>query len=429
MKVRLDHVGIAVSDAETAAAFYRERFGLQVSHVEQVASQQVRAHFLPAGECQLELLEATAPGSPIARFLEKRGPGLHHVALAVDDIHGALAMLKTAGVRLVDETPRAGAEGALVAFLHPSAAHGVLVELKQPAVGAAAGRPPAVPLFRGPARMPFGDVELVSLSDGFFALDGGAMFGVVPRTLWEKRLPPDDRHRIPLGMRPLVVRGAETVLIDAGCGDKMDAKSAAIYALDRSYHLAHALADAGLSVDDIDVVVASHLHFDHVGGFTERRADGRVVPRFPRARYLAHAGEWHDATHPHERNRASYLPENFLPLMDAGVLTLVEDDAELSPGILFRRSGGHTAHHQVVTIASGGRTAVFAADMYPTSAHLPDPWVMGYDLYPVDTLAFKRAFALEAIEREYLVFFEHDPSMAAGILRERDGKRTVERVL
>ena len=132
MKVRLDHVGIAVSDAETAAAFYRERFGLQVSHVEQVASQQVRAHFLPAGECQLELLEATAPGSPIARFLEKRGPGLHHVALAVDDIHGALAMLKTAGVRLVDETPRAGAEGALVAFLHPSAAHGVLVELKQP---------------------------------------------------------------------------------------------------------------------------------------------------------------------------------------------------------------------------------------------------------------------------------------------------------
>jgi glyoxylase-like metal-dependent hydrolase (beta-lactamase superfamily II) len=255
------------------------------------------------------------------------------------------------------------------------------------------------------------------------------MFGVVPRTLWEKKLPPDDRHRIPLGMRPLVVRGAKTVLIDAGCGDKMDARSAAIYGLDRSYHLTHALADAGLTVEDVDVVIASHLHFDHVGGFTERRADGRLVPRFPNARYVAHAGEWHDATHPHERNRASYLPENFVPLLDAGVLTLVDDDAELAPGIRFRRSGGHTAHHQVVTIHSGGRTAVFAADMYPTSAHLPDPWVMGYDLYPVDTLAFKRAFALEAIEREYLIFFEHDPSMAAGILRQADGTRSVERVL
>lgn len=429
MKVRLDHVGIAVADAAAATAFYLDRLGLQVAHVEYVASQQVRAHFLPAGECLLELLEAAAPASPIAKFLDKRGPGLHHVALAVDDIHGALAELKAAGVRLIDDSPRPGAEGALVAFLHPSAAEGVLVELKQPAPGARAGHTPAVPLFRGPARLSFGDVELVSLSDGFFALDGGAMFGVVPRTLWEKKLPPDDRHRIPLGMRPLVVRGAQTVLIDAGCGDKMDAKSAAIYGLDRTYHLTHALADAGLTVEDIDIVIASHLHFDHIGGFTERLADGRVVPRFPKARYVAHAGEWHDATHPHERNRASYLPENFMPLMEAGVLTLVDDGAELAPGIHFRRSGGHTAHHQVVTIASGGRTAVFAADMYPTSVHLPDPWVMGYDLYPVDTLAFKREFAREAIEREYLVFFEHDPSMAAGILREVDGRRSVERVL
>lgn len=429
MKVRLDHIGIAVADAAAATAWYRERLGLPVAHVEHVASQEVRAHFLPAGECLLELLEATAPTSPIARFLEKRGPGLHHVALAVDDIQSALAELKSAGVRLIDETPRPGAEGALVAFLHPSAAQGVLVELKQPAAGVRAGHVPAVPLFRGPARLAFGDLELVSLSDGFFALDGGAMFGVVPRTLWEKRLPPDDRHRIPLGMRPLVVRGAQTVLIDAGCGDKMDAKSADIFGLDRTYHLDHALADAGLTVDDIDVVVASHLHFDHIGGFTARQADGTLVPRFPRARYIAHGGEWHDATHPHERNRASYLPENFQPLMDAGVLTLVDDGAELAPGIRYRHSGGHTAHHQVVTIQSGGRTAVFAADMYPTAAHLPDPWVMGYDLYPVDTLSFKRAFAREAIAGEYLVFFEHDPSLAAGILRERDGKRTVERVL
>ncbi len=155
-------------------------------------------------------------------------------------------------------------------------------------------------------------------------------------------------------------------------------------------------------------MIASHLHFDHVGGFTERLADGRLVPRFPKARYFAHAGEWHDATHPHERNRASYLPENFVPLMEAGVLTLVDDGAEIVPGVRYRRSGGHTAHHQVVTIASGGRTAVFAADMYPTSVHLPDPWVMGYDLYPVDTLAFKRGLRARG-----------DRARISGVLRAR----------
>ena len=430
MKVRLDHIGIAIGAAGDATAWYRDRLGLAVTHVEHVESQQVRAHFLPAGGAMLELLEATAPSSPIARFLEKRGPGLHHVALAVDDIHAALAELRAAGVRLIDDVPRPGAEGALVAFLHPSAAGGVLVELKQPAVGVGAGRPQTVPLFTAPGRLALGDVELVTLCDGFFALDGGAMFGTVPRTLWEQRLPPDDRHRIPLSMRPLVIRtDAATVLIDAGCGDKMDAKSAAIYGLDRRYHLDHSLADAGLSVDDIDIVVASHLHFDHIGGCTARRADGQLVPRFPRARYVAHRGEWHDATHPHERNRASYLPENFQPLMDAGVLTLVDDAAEIVPGVCYRRSGGHTAHHQVVTITSQARTAVFTADMYPTAVHIPDPWVMGYDLYPVDTLTFKRAFAREAIEREYVLFFEHDASMAAGILREASGKRFVERVV
>jgi methylmalonyl-CoA epimerase len=429
MKVRLDHVGIAVSDAAAATAWYQSALGLTVAHTEEVASQQVRAHFLPTGTAMLELLESTAADSPIGRFLDRRGPGLHHVALAVDDIHAALEELRQAGVRLIDATPRPGAEGALVAFVHPSAAQGVLVELKQPAVGVRAGAPLIVPLFTGPGRLTLGDLELVSLSDGFFALDGGAMFGVVPRTLWERRLPADDRHRIPLGMRPLLVRGAQTLLIDAGCGDKMDARTAAIYGLDRRYHLDHALADAGVSVDDIDVVLASHLHFDHIGGFTERRADGGLAPRFPKARYVAHRGEWHDATHPHERNRASYLPENFLPLQDAGVLTLVDDGAEIMPGVTLRRSGGHTMHHQVVMIESAGRTAVFAADMYPTAVHVPDPWVMGYDLYPVDTLAFKRAFAREAIDREYVIFFEHDPSLAAGILREADGKRTVERVI
>ena len=421
MKAVLDHVGIAVSDLPAALAFYRDALGLQVEPPEEVASQHVRAHFVPTGHSALELLEATAPESPIARFLDKRGPGLHHVTLRVDDIEAALAQLMARGVRLIDERPRSGAEGALVAFIHPSAAQGVLVELKQPRV--------AVPRFKSPARHTLGNFELLTLSDGFFNLDGGAMFGVVPRTLWERKLRPDDRNRIPLGMRPLLVRGDQTIIIDAGCGDKMDARNTEIYGLERAYHLDQSLADAGLSVEDIDLVVASHLHFDHVGGFTTRTPDGRLVPRFPKARYVVHRGEWEDATHPHERNRASYLPENFTPLEEAGVLTLVGDGAEIARGIRYRASGGHTRHHQVVTIESGGQTAVFAADMYPTSAHLPDAWIMGYDLYPMDTLAFKRAFAREAIAKEYLVFFEHDPSLAAGVFREDGGKRRVERVL
>ncbi|MCC7240568.1 MAG: methylmalonyl-CoA epimerase [Acidobacteria bacterium] len=421
MRVWLDHVGVAVGELAPALAFFRDVLGLHVESPEEVTSQHVRAHFLHMGPSSLELLEATAPGSPIARFVEKRGPGLHHVALRVEDIDQALAELHARGVRLIDHAARPGAEGARVAFIHPSAAHGVLVELKEPA--------PAVARFRTPVRHQLGDLELISVSDGFFRLDGGAMFGVVPRALWQARLPPDDRHRIPLGLRPLIVRGEQTMIIDAGCGDKMDARSADIYGLERAYHLDHALAEAGLSVDDIDIALASHLHFDHVGGFTRRAEDGRLVPRFPRARYVAHAQEWQDATHPHERNRASYLAENFVPLLEAGVLTLVDDGAEIMPGVSYRRSGGHTAHHQVVMIRSAGMTAVFAADMYPTAAHVPDPWVMGYDLYPMDTLAFKRAFAREAIEREYLVFFEHDPALAAGILREDAGRRRVQRVI
>ena len=422
MKAVLDHVGIAVSDLQAALAFFKDVMGLHVESTEEITSQRVRATFVNTGQSTLEMLEATAPDSAIAKFIEKRGAGMHHVALRVDDIEAALAHLRSRGIRLIDEKPRPGAEGALVAFIHPSAAHGGLVELKQPA--------PKVELFTTPVRRRLGDLELITLSDGFMGLDGGAMFGVVPRTLWEKRLPPDDANRIPLGMRPLIVKnGTTTAIIDAGCGDKMDPKLVQIYKLDRRYHLDHSLADAGLSAEDIDLVIASHLHFDHVGGFTKIGKDGSIVPRFPKAKYIAHRAEWEDATHPHERNRASYLQENFVPLKDAGVLTLVDDGTEMMPGVRYRRSGGHTPNHQVLMIESGGRTAVFTADMYPTSLHIPDPWVMGFDLLPVETLNFKRGFAREAIEREYLLYFEHDPSMAAGYLREKDGKRFVERII
>jgi glyoxylase-like metal-dependent hydrolase (beta-lactamase superfamily II) len=272
-----------------------------------------------------------------------------------------------------------------------------------------------------------GDLELTPLLDGFFRLDGGAMFGVVPKTLWEKRIPADEKNRITLAMRPLLVRGnGKTMVIDAGIGDKMDAKNTAIYGIDRSRNLDHSLADAGLDASHIDLVLASHFHFDHAGGFTTRDAAGNLAPRFRRARYVARTGEWEDATRPHERNRASYLQENFVPLMNAGVLDLVAGDESVAPGVRVVRTGGHTMHHQIVLLESGGRTAVFTADLIPTTAHVDGPWIMAYDLYPMDTLAFKRTFVRDAIDREYLIFFEHDPAIAAGYIRERDGRKYVE---
>jgi glyoxylase-like metal-dependent hydrolase (beta-lactamase superfamily II) len=277
--------------------------------------------------------------------------------------------------------------------------------------------------------MRVGDLELIPLSDGFFRLDGGAMFGVVPKPLWEKRAPADEMNRITLALRPLLVRGVRTMLIDAGIGDKMNGKSNRIYGLDRARHLDHALAAAGVRAEEIDIVLATHLHFDHAGGFTARTVDGRLCPRFPRAQYIVRRGEWEDATHPHERNRASYLAENFQPLADARVVQFVDADVTVMPGIKVRKSGGHTAHHQVVMIESGHKTAVFAADMIPTTAHVDEAWIMGYDLYPMDTLAFKKVFIREAIDREYLIFFEHDPRIAAGYIREREGKRVIEEVV
>ena len=413
MKVVLDHVGIAVRDLSAALAFYRDALGLEIQAPEEVPSQRVRARFVPLGDCHLELLEATASDSPIAGFVEKRGPGLHHITLRVDDLGAAIAHLKARGAKLVDEQPRAGAEGSLVAFIHPSAAHGVLVELKQS---------PSVSRRSSVARYALGDLELISLCDGFFGLDGGAMFGVVPQTLWAPKAARDARNRITLAMRPLIVRGTRTMIIDAGVGDKENEKFSEIYALDRARNLDHTLAEAGLSAEDVDIVLATHLHFDHAGGFTARDARGRVRPRFPRAQYVVRRGEWDDATHANERNRASYLADNYVPLADAGVLQLVEADQSIMPGVRVRRTGGHTWHHQVVEIESAGKTAAFVADLIPTTAHLPAPWIMGYDLYPLETLAAKKTIVREAIERQTLMFFEHDPAIAAGYIREENGK-------
>ncbi len=278
--------------------------------------------------------------------------------------------------------------------------------------------------------MKLGSLELTPLLDRHFRLDGGAMFGVVPKTLWEKRAPADERNRISMAMRPLLVRGPSTgsgqagplMIIDAGAGEKMEPKLEEIYGFDKSESLDASLAGAGVRDEDVGIVLASHLHFDHAGGFTKKSASGALVPRFPNARYFANRGEYEDATHPHERNRASYFAENYVPLNDAGVLEFWDEERTIMPGVRVRRTGGHTRWHHIVYLESGGQTAVFAADLMPTTAHVDAAWIMGYDLYPMDTLAFKRAFLREAIEGEYVIFFEHDPAIAAGIIRA-DGKR------
>lgn len=277
--------------------------------------------------------------------------------------------------------------------------------------------------------MIFGDFELIPVLDAYFRLDGGAMFGVVAKPLWERRAPADARNRITLGMRPLVVRGhGRTLIIDAGIGEKMDPKNADIYAIQRERSLDETLRAVDVAPAEVDVVLASHLHFDHAGGFTVHDADGRLRPRFPRAEYVVRRGEWEDATHPHERNRASYLPENYVPLAEAGVVRFMEGDGDVMPGVRAIRTGGHTQHHTIIAIESRGRTAVFAADLMPTAAHVDVPWIMAYDLYPMETLAFKRGFVREAIDREYLVFFEHDPAVVAGVIREKHGRPYVEPV-
>src|SRR5205085_728169 len=191
------------------------------------------------------------------------------------DIHAALAQLRERKVRLVDAEPRAGAEGALVAFIHPSSAHGVLVELKQDA-GTRALQ--ARQIERSSKTITLGEIDIAILTDGLFRLDGGAMFGVVPKTFWDKVSPADDRNRIQMCMNPLLVRGARTMIIDAGCGDKMTAKQAGIHAFERDFNLEHSLAAAGETPESIDVVLATHLHFDHAGGFTARGTDGVVRP-------------------------------------------------------------------------------------------------------------------------------------------------------
>ncbi len=273
-----------------------------------------------------------------------------------------------------------------------------------------------------------GEFELHALSDGFFRLDGGAMFGIVPRTAWEKVATPDDRNRLRLALTTLLIRtGKANVLVDTGIGDRRDARFAELYALERPPALAGSLREIGLGPGDIDVVILSHLHLDHAGGATVRRG-GEVVPAFPKAVYVVQEGMLEEALRPNPRTKGSYDAEDFLPLREAGRLRLARGDEEIVPGVSVILSGGHVERHQMVVAESGGRKAVYWGDVLPTTAHVRPAWVTGYDLFPAELAAFKERMEERAAAEEWVSVFEHDPSVAMGILRKEEKGYCVEAV-
>lgn len=281
-----------------------------------------------------------------------------------------------------------------------------------------------------------GSLRCHTLEGGLQRLDGGAMFGVVPYPLWSKRTEPDDRRRIPLAMRCLLVEHADgLVLVDTALGNKEDAKFHDIYGvenegLEGATQLEDALATAGFLPRDVRWVINTHLHFDHAGGNTsmdpELEDDPRrhVRPTFPNATYVVQKGELEFARHTNERTRASYLPPNFEPIAAAGRWRLLEGDGEILPGISARLTPGHVPYHQSVLVRNSGETAAFVADLIPTAAHLPLAWIMGYDLEPLRTLESKRRLLADAVREGWRIVFEHDPRIAVGRL-VGDGKGVI----
>jgi glyoxylase-like metal-dependent hydrolase (beta-lactamase superfamily II) len=276
--------------------------------------------------------------------------------------------------------------------------------------------------------MHFGDYEVRYLDGGKFFLDGGAMFGVVPKPLWEKKAPPDERNRILMRANSVLVRGhGKTILVETGNGTKWDAKQRGIYGIQDGDPLMDSLAQTGVQPDQIDLVINTHLHFDHAGGNT-RIVGNRPRPAFRHARYVVQRAELEHAMNPTERDRASYFPENFAPISKEGSWDLVEGDTEIVPGISVTRIPGHNANIQAVTISGGGKTLAFVADLLPTRHHIPLPWIMAYDLYPLQTLETKRQWLPRLLTQGWVTVFGHDPDFAGATLHERDGKIELEPV-
>ena len=268
-----------------------------------------------------------------------------------------------------------------------------------------------------------GRCELYFLRDGAFWLDAGAYFGVVPRVIWEKLVEPDELNRVKLHINPVLVKTPDSlVLIDPGLGDKYDEKQRRIFRIEREPDLAGSLAALGLTAADIDVVIGSHMHFDHIGACTRWDGTGQAVPVFANARHYFQAGEWQDAAHPNERTKTAYLRDDFLPLEEAGLVTLLQGSQQVLPHIRVEVTGGHTRWHQIILIESEGETAVFLGGIVPAVTHLQIPYTMGFDLYPVEVMDRRRELYQRAIEGRWLVCLEHECGVPAGYIGH-DGKR------
>lgn len=266
--------------------------------------------------------------------------------------------------------------------------------------------------------MKFGDFEIFIVSDGILGLDGGAMFGVVPKPLWEKLIPADDKNRITLGMNCLLIKTPEkNILVDTGAGDKEKDKFQNIYKINRNGGLFSSLKEIDLKPGDIDIVINSHLHFDHAGGNTIQTGGNNYKPAFPEATYFIQKGEWQEGISPNERNQASYFNYNMKPLEKAGQLELIEGEVEITEGVRTLVTPGHTGHHQCIVVESNGQTACFMADLVPTSAHLKLPYIMSYDLFPMKTLQTRKQLYPRIIEENWLMIFEHGTDIIAGYMK------------
>ena len=270
--------------------------------------------------------------------------------------------------------------------------------------------------------MRIGDYKLSALETCRFYLDGGAMFGVVPKVLWERTDPSDQINRIEMAARTLLIdNGKRRIIVDTGVGQGWDQKFARIYGIDNSkYTLSDSLKGAGLSTSDITDVILTHLHFDHVGGATFADEDGAVKPTFPNATYYVQKRQYEWAIHPSEKDQASYRNEKYVPLFEEGRLVLLDGEKEFLPGIFLGITNGHTVAHQTVLVNDGKETLYHPGDTIPTSSHIPLPYIMGYDNFPLTTLEEKRKILVQASAANWTLFFEHDPKHAATLVEKTD---------
>lgn len=270
-------------------------------------------------------------------------------------------------------------------------------------------------------------VEIRGLRDGFFHLDGGAMFGVVPKVLWEKKFPADDQNRIELGLNSILIKTASSlILVETGIGTSLDKKFFDYYSVERKPGLIPSLQRLGLRAEDINVVINTHLHFDHCGGNTIKNEKGEDVPAFPRARYVIQKKEWEYGLNPSERDRQSYLRGTFLPLEKYGLLRLVDGDEEIAEGVNVVLVPGHTSGHQCVKVRSKNKVFFLLGDLVPTSAHVGLSYIMSYDLFPLETLENKKRTFEQAIEEDWMLGFIHDPLHFFGKVKRIEDKYAFE---